>query len=103
MGSAHKFIKDRTQDYQPGIPQRTTPPEIILQAQISRIWSDEMTIYDQKASRFIYYYILFIVGVVTFILAMGMFGSFGLITWLIVIVVLAILVVRKRRKVVKTR
>lgn len=66
-------------------------------------WSDEMTSYVEKASRFIYYYIFFIVGVVTFILATGMFGSVGLIAWVIVVVVLAFLVIRRRRKLVETR
>jgi LPXTG-motif cell wall-anchored protein len=61
-----------------------------------------MTSYVEKASRFIYYYIFFIVGVVTFILATGMFGSVGLIAWVIMVVVLAILVIRRRRKVVET-
>ena len=61
-----------------------------------------MTSYVEKASRFIYYYIFFIVGVVTFILATGMFGSVGLIAWMIVVVVLAILVIRQRRKIGKT-
>jgi LPXTG-motif cell wall-anchored protein len=61
-----------------------------------------MTSYVEKASRFIYYYIFFIVSVVTFILATGMFGSVGLIAWVIVVVVLAILLIRRRRKVVGT-
>jgi hypothetical protein len=59
-----------------------------------------MTNYVEKASRFIYYYIFFIVGVVTFILATGMFGSVGLIAWVIAVVVLAILVIRRWGKVV---
>jgi LPXTG-motif cell wall-anchored protein len=59
-----------------------------------------MTSYIEKASRFVYYYIFFIVGVVTFILATGMFGSVGLIAWVIAVVALAILVIRRRRKVV---
>ena len=59
-----------------------------------------MTSYIEKASRFVYYYIFFIVGVVTFILATGMFGSVGLIAWVIAVVVLAILVIRRWRKVV---
>jgi len=59
-----------------------------------------MTSYIEKASRFVYYYIFFIVGVVTFILATGMFGSVGLIAWVIAVVVLAIPVIRRRRKVV---
>jgi hypothetical protein len=59
-----------------------------------------MTSYIEKASRFVYYYIFFIVGVVTFILATGMFGSVGLIAWVIAVVVLAILVIRRWGKVV---
>ena len=61
-----------------------------------------MTSYIEKASRFVYYYLFFIVGVVTFILATGMIGSVGLIDWVIEVVVLAILVIRRRRKVVET-
>ena len=46
-----------------------------------------MTSYVEKASRFIYYYMLFIVGMVTFILVVELFGSVGLIAWVIVVVV----------------
>ena len=57
-----------------------------------------MTSYIERASRFIYYYIFFIVGVVTFILLMGMFGLVGLIAWVIVVVVLVIWAARRRKR-----
>jgi hypothetical protein len=64
--------------------------------------SDEMTSYIEKASRFIYYYIFFIVGVVTFILLMGMFGLVGLIAWVIVVVVLVIWAARRRKRMLES-
>jgi hypothetical protein len=61
--------------------------------------SYEMTSYIERASRFVYYYIFFIVGVVTFILLMGMFGLVGLIAWVIVVVVLVIWAAKRRKRV----